>query len=257
LGLTGMAWIELAGVTVDFPIITGRSTSLKHSMLSLARSLGRPRGAGDQPRVVTALHELSFAIKGDDRVGLIGLNGSGKSTLLRVLAGIYEPTRGEVRVSGRANALIDLAFGFDLEATGYENIALRGYALGMSFVAMRDLTPDIAAFTELGDRLNDPIRTYSAGMMLRLAFATSLMCPHDILLLDEIIGVGDAAFLAKARSRLTCAVERARIVVFASHALDLIEGICNKAIYLRNGRVAAFGPVGDAIAFYQKDMAGG
>ena len=120
---------------------------------------------------------------------------------------------------------------------------------------MRDLTPDVAAFTELGDRLNDPIRTYSAGMMLRLAFATSFMCPHDILLLDEVIGVGDAAFLANARNRLTSIVERTRIVVFASHALDMIEGICNKAIYLRDGRIAAFGPVDETISFYKKQLA--
>ncbi len=250
-----MAWLELDRVTVEFPIITGRSMSLKRSVLAMARNLGGASGGGDRARGVTALHDLSFILKDGDRVGLIGLNGSGKSTLLRVLAGIYEPTRGEVRVSGHANALIDLAFGFDLEATGFENIALRGYALGMSFAAMSDFAPEAAAFTELGHRLNDPIRTYSAGMMLRLAFATSLMCPHDILLLDEVIGVGDAAFLAKARSRLTSVVERSRIVVFASHALDLIEGICNKVIHLREGGIAAFGPVDETISSYEKELA--
>ena len=252
-----MAWIELDGVTIEFPVITGRSMSLKRSVLALAQSLGRAPGAGDRARMVTALHDLSLVFNEGDRVGLIGLNGSGKSTLLRVLAGIYEPVRGEVRVSGRTNALIDLAAGFDLEATGYENITLRGYTLGMSLAALRDLAPDVAAFTELGDRLNDPIRTYSAGMMLRLAFATLLMCPHDVLLLDEVIGVGDSAFLAKARNRLTSVLERSRIVVFASHALDLIEAICNKALYLREGRIAAFGSVGETISCYRKDLASG
>ena len=249
-----MAWIKLDHVTVEFPIIAGRSMSLKSSLLALAVNPFRTSSRHDQARVVTALHDLSLAIDDGDRVGLIGLNGSGKSTLLRVLAGIYEPTQGEVHVSGHANALIDLALGFDLEATGYENITLRGYTLGMSISAMRDLVPDVATFTELGDRLNDPIRTYSAGMMLRLAFATSLMCPHDILLLDEVIGVGDAAFLAKARNRLTSVLEQSRIVVLASHALDLVGGICNKAIYLREGRIAACGPVGETISSYQKEL---
>lgn len=230
--------------------------SLKRTLLASARNPGRSSGGADRARAATALNDLSFAIKNGDRVGLVGLNGSGKSTLLRVLAGIYEPTRGEVRVKGHANALIDLTLGFDLEATGYENIALRGYALGMSFASMRHLTPDVAAFTELGDRLNEPIRAYSAGMMLRLAFATSLMCPHDILILDEVIGVGDAAFLTKARDHLMSAIERSGIVVLASHALDLIQGVCNKAIYLRDGRVAAFGPVTETVALYQKELAG-
>ena len=124
-----MAWIELDGVTVEFPVIAGRSMSLKRSVLAFARNLGRTAGA-DQLRAVTALRDLSFAVKDGDRVGLIGLNGCGKSTLLRVLAGIYEPVRGEVRVAGHTNALIDLGLGFDFEATGYENITLRGYAIG-------------------------------------------------------------------------------------------------------------------------------
>ena len=251
LGLMCMAWIEIDKVSVEFPIITGRTVSLKRSLLAIVRA---SRDA-DQARTITALHGLSFSIKNGDRVGIVGLNGSGKSTLLRLLAGIYEPTLGEVRISGRVNALVDLALGLDPEATGYENIALRGYALGMSVRSMRDLTPEVAAFTELGDRLNDPIRTYSAGMVLRLAFATSLMCPHDILLLDEIIGVGDAAFLAKARSWLTSVVEHSRVVVLASHALDLIETICNKAIYLRGGQVVAYGAVEETIALYQRDLA--
>ena len=256
MGLIYMARIELDCVTVDIPIIAGHSLSLKGSLSTLTQNLLTSGGRGE-PRTLTALRDLSLIIEDGDRVGLIGLNGSGKSTLLRVLAGIYEPTGGEVRVSGQTNALIDLALGFDLEATGYENIMLRGYMLGMTFSAMTRLVPDVAAFTELGDRLNDPIRTYSAGMMLRLAFATSLMCPHDILLLDEVIGVGDAAFISKAISRLTSVVEQSRIVVLASHALELIQGICNKAIYLRGGRIAAVGAVGETVSCYQRDLANG
>jgi ABC-type polysaccharide/polyol phosphate transport system ATPase subunit len=158
---------------------------------------------------------------------------------------------------GRVTALFDLALGFDLEATGYDNIYLRGYSMGMNSGTMRGLVPGIAEFTELGDRLNDAVRTYSAGMMLRLAFATSLMSPHEILLLDEVIGAGDAAFLAKARNRMSSVVAQSRILVLASHALDLVEEMCNKAIYLREGRLAEFGSVHDIVSSYRRDLAGG
>jgi ABC-type polysaccharide/polyol phosphate transport system ATPase subunit len=251
-----MAGIDLEGVAVELPIFDGRSMSFKRSAAAFIRNLGRTGWASEPVRVVPALRDLSVTMQDGDRVGLIGLNGSGKTTLLRVLAGAYEPTHGEVHIRGRVTALIDLAVGFDPEATGYENIYSGGYALGMSVAKMRDLAPRVAAFTELGDRLNDAIRTYSAGMMLRLAFATSLMCPHDILLLDEVIGVGDGAFLAKARDWLTTAMAQSQIVVLASHALDLVEGICNKAIYLRDGRIVAFGPVHEITSIYRRELAG-
>lgn len=229
--------------------------SFKRRAATLIRNLCRMSSESEHYRVVPALRNLSFTIEDGDRVGLIGLNGSGKTTLLRVLAGAYEPTRGEVRVCGRVTSLFDLGLGFDPEASGYDNMYMHGYSLGMSKTATHELAPHIAAFTELGDRLNDAVRTYSAGMMLRLAFATSLMCPCDILLLDEVIGVGDAVFLAKARNRLTSAVTQARIVVLASHALDLVEAICNKAIYLRDGSVTAFGPVHEVITSYRQEVA--
>jgi len=249
--------IELDGVGVDLPVLDARSLSVKRHALNLLRSLGGIAGGIEPPRTVQALRNVSLRIGDGDRIGLIGLNGSGKTTLLRVLAGIYEPTCGVVRVCGRVTTLIDLALGFDLEATGYDNITLGGYALGLGSASVSKLLPEIAAFTELGDRLNDPIRTYSAGMLLRLGFATSLMCPHDILLLDEVIGVGDAAFLAKARTRLISVAGQSPIVVLASHALDLVESLCDKAIYLHAGRVVAFGPVQETLALYRRELAMG
>jgi homopolymeric O-antigen transport system ATP-binding protein len=250
-----MAWVEVEDATVDIPIFDDRSMSLKSRAGGLWQRRRGLSGAKPEHAIVRALDHVSLRLVEGDRVGLIGRNGSGKTTLLRVLGGIYEPTQGQVRASGRTCTLLDLMLGIDLEATGIENIYLRGYALGMTRKMVANAESEICEFSELGQRLKYPVRTYSAGMLLRLAFSISLISPHDIMLIDEVIGVGDASFLGKTRAKMADAVNRSQIVVVASHALDLLTAMCNKAIYLREGRIIAFGPVADVISTYRLDTA--
>ncbi len=249
-----MTWIEVENVTVDLPILDSHSVSLKRRIATVMKELSGGQTAKPVRHYVRALENVTFGLADGDRVGLIGKNGSGKTTLLRVLAGIYEPAQGQVRVSGRTSTLLDLTFGLDMEATGIENIYLRGYAVGMGTRMIKSVEAGIIEFTELGERLADPVRTYSTGMILRLAFSISFMAPHEILLLDEVIGVGDASFIGKTRARMASAITQSRIVVVASHAIDLIEGMCNKAIYLRDGRMIEFGPVADVISTFRREI---
>ena len=257
LGLGHMAWIEMDGVTIDFPVFDSGSMSVKSHMGATLRRLCGFEAPKPEHVTVRALEDISFRLVDGDRVGLIGKNGCGKTTLLRVLGGIHEPTQGQVRLSGRTSSLLDLTFGIDLEATGIENIYLRGYALGMTKKMIKRAEAEICDFTELGPRLQYPVRTYSSGMLLRLAFSISLISPHDIMLIDEVIGVGDASFIGKARAKLASTLAQCRIVVVASHALDLLEGICNKAIYLRDGHIVEFGPIGDVISTFGHEIAAG
>jgi ABC-type polysaccharide/polyol phosphate transport system ATPase subunit len=252
-----MTWIDVENVTIDIPVLDSHSVSLKNRAAAILRRRVSGSREPSQQQFIRALENISFSLAEGDRVGLIGKNGSGKTTLLRVLAGIYEPMQGQVRLSGRTSALLDLTFGIDMEATGIENIFLRGYALGMTKTMIKKAESVIVEFTELGQRLQHPVRTYSAGMILRLAFSISLMSPHEIMLIDEIIGVGDASFIGKTRGKLESALAQSRIVVVASHAIDLIESICNKAIYLHEGRIVSFGPVADVVSAFKHEISAG
>ncbi|MDK1020497.1 MAG: ABC transporter ATP-binding protein [Candidatus Hydrogenedentes bacterium] len=244
-----MAFIQLDGVSVDFPLYSGASRSLKKRLLHLGSGGRIGRDAGDRI-CVQALHNVSFRLEDGDRVGVVGLNGAGKTTLLRVLSGVYEPSSGRVARDGQVAALFDVALGMDAEGTGYENIILRGMLLGLSRSQIDSRVDKIAEFTELGDYLAMPVRTYSSGMLLRLAFAVCTSVEPEILLLDEWIGVGDARFLEKARSRLEDFVGRSRIMALASHSNDLIRQVCNKAVLMHRGGVAAFGAVDEVLEQY-------
>ena len=252
-----MTWVEVENVTIDIPVLDSHSVSLKRRVASALQRPAKNRETKPAQQIIRALEGVSFGLAEGDRVGLIGKNGSGKTTLLRVLAGIYEPMQGQVRLCGRTSTVLDLTFGIDMEATGIENVYLRGYALGMTKKMIKSVESEIVDFTELGQRLHHPVRTYSAGMILRLAFSISLMSPHEIMLIDEVISVGDASFIGKARATLESALAQSRIVVVASHAIDLIEGMCNKAIYLREGRIISFGPVSDVVSTFKRDIAVG
>jgi lipopolysaccharide transport system ATP-binding protein len=179
---------------------------------------------------VTALHNLSLKLEPGDRLGVMGPNGAGKSTLLRVIAGIYEPTQGSVEVRGRIASLINISLGMELEASGYENIRMRGVMMGLSLKQIKSLEEEIADFTELGPYLNMPIRSYSTGMHMRLGFAVSTAVPADILLMDEWLSVGDEAFKVKAEKRLEEYVKKSSILVIASHSNETIEKLTNKKI---------------------------
>ena len=194
-----------------------------------------------------ALDEISFSLKQGDRLGLVGHNGAGKTTLIRVLAGIYEPTRGSLRVVGRNVPMFDIGLGMDEEASGYENIRTRGLILGLSPEEIEERVPEIAEFAELGDYLELPIRTYSSGMLLRLVFSIAASIHGDIILMDEWIAVGDAQFRKKTHDRLQQITQRSGIVVLASHDFGLLRETCNLGLYLDGGRVRAFGALDDVL----------
>lgn len=243
--------LRMEGVTVDFPIYSVGTRSLKKRLL---RKGGGNIGRDAEDRLcVRALDQVSLAFARDDRVALIGRNGAGKTTLLRVLAGAYEPTKGQVWRQGQMASLLNVSLGIDLEATGYENIFMRGLLLGLTPEQVRERTGEIEAFTELGGYLAMPVHTYSAGMRLRLAFAVCTCGAPDILLMDEWFSVGDAAFIEKVRRRLENLVERSGILVLASHNLTLLKRICTKAVLLEEGRVKSTGSVEEVLEAYQPE----
>ena len=240
------AHIVLRNVSVNFPVLSFRDRSLR-SRFVRAVTLRRETA---RPHIVTALDGIDLDIRAGDRVAIVGANGAGKTTLLRVLAGIYHPSAGSIDVLGRCLSLFDLSAGFDEEATGYENIMRRGLVIGARRTEIDARRAEIADFTELGDRLDLPLRTYSSGMMLRLIFAVATAVEGEIVLLDEWIGVGDQQFRKKARQRLDEIVARAGILVLASHDVDLIKSTCNRAILLEQGRIAAAGTAEEILARY-------
>lgn len=246
-----MSHITLRNVHVDFPVYTATARSLKSALLSSMVGRRINRGRGNRP-IVSALRGIDLEIDHGDRVALVGRNGAGKSTLLRVLAGVYEPPVGELAIQGRVSSLTDVSMGMDLDASGYENIILRGTFLGMCRADMQARTAEIERFTELGEYLHLPLRTYSSGMQLRLGFAVTTCVEPDILIMDELIGVGDAAFMEKANERITSLIDRASIMVLASHDDSILRRFCNRAILLHDGKIALIGGVDDVITEYRK-----
>jgi ABC-2 type transport system ATP-binding protein/lipopolysaccharide transport system ATP-binding protein len=245
-----LASIRLDRVSVSFPIYSAGSRSIRTRLMA-AGSGGRIGTDGASHVVVRGLDDVTLEIAHGDRVALIGRNGAGKTTLLRVMAGIYEPVAGIATIDGKVAPLFDVGLGMDPESSGYENILLRGLYLGLSRAEIRAKADEIGEFTELGSFLGLPLRTYSAGMQTRLSFAVSTCIDPEILLLDEGIGAGDAAFLEKAKHRLDTFVERAGILVLASHAEVLIRRLCTKAILLDQGRVVAAGPLDEVLERYR------
>jgi ABC-2 type transport system ATP-binding protein/lipopolysaccharide transport system ATP-binding protein len=245
-----MAFLRLRDLWVEFAIYQGSSRSLKKSLLAKAQG-NLAKDERDRVNVV-ALSGLNLDIKHGDRLAVLGANGAGKSTLLKVLAGIYEPTRGRVYSSGRVSALLTASVGLDPDATGRENIVLRGMYMDVHPREMRERVDEIAQFTELGYHLDLPVRTYSTGMVVRLCFAIATSVRPEILLMDEWLAAGDAGFLAKARRRMEEFVGRSSILVLASHSMPILEEWCNRAILLDRGRIAAMGDVKEIAAAYQR-----
>jgi ABC-2 type transport system ATP-binding protein/lipopolysaccharide transport system ATP-binding protein len=248
--MRAVASIALRKVSVAFPIYDASSRSLKKSLLP-GTTGGRIGVGADHAPIVKALDDVTLSLQHGDRVGLVGHNGAGKTTLLRVLAGIYEPGAGTVEVQGQVAPLFDIALGMDPEATGYDNIFLRGLFLGLTRKQVRARVDEISEFTELGDFLNLPIRTYSTGMRMRLAFAVSTSLEPDILLLDEGIGAGDAAFLEKANRRLAKFTDKAGIIVLASHSDALIKTMCKSTVLFERGQVIAVGETSHILEVYR------
>jgi ABC-2 type transport system ATP-binding protein len=248
-----VASIDLEAVSVDFPIYDSSTRSLKKRLMgtTVGGHLDSSQGA-TRVSVVQALADIDLALRHGDRVALIGHNGAGKTTLLRVLAGIYEPRAGRVAIRGSVVPLFDITLGMDPECTGYENIVLRGLFLGLTHREINGLMDEIAEFTELGEFLSVPIRTYSSGMRIRLAFAVATSIDPDILLLDEGIGAADASFIAKANQRLQEFTGKAAIIVLASHSEELIKKICDTAVLMEHGRIVSRGTVDKVLAAYRE-----
>jgi ABC-2 type transport system ATP-binding protein len=240
--------IDVWNASVDFPIFDAKTRSLKKRVLG---KVGGKIGTESKVPIIEALHDVTLSLKDGDRIGLVGHNGAGKSTLLRLLSGIYEPTRGSARISGKVAPVFDLGVGMDQEISGYENIMIRGLYLGMSRKQMQKRVDDIADFTELGDYLSMPLRTYSTGMRVRLALGVVTSIDPEILLLDEGIGAVDAAFLNKARDRLKDLVKRSGLLVFASHSDEMLFELCDSAIWMDEGGVKQQGSLREVLTGYK------
>jgi ABC-type polysaccharide/polyol phosphate transport system ATPase subunit len=251
-----MARVVVENVRVDFPIY-GTQRNLRKILLDRAAGgLIQHQGKKQDRVVVEALVGLSMTLEDGDRLGLIGHNGSGKSTLLKVLAGIYEPIEGRLLVEGRVTPLFDMMPGIDAEDSGYENIITCGLLLGLTRDEIEAKIPNVEEFSELGEYLALPVRTYSAGMMTRLGFALVTALDPGVLLMDEGIGAGDARFAERAEKRLNEFVGRSQIVVLASHNPAMIKSICNKGALLQAGRLIALGPVEEIIEQYEQIVRG-
>ena len=244
-----MASIIAQNVSVEFPVYHGAQRSLKK--VAVAAAVGGRLASNANRVVLRALSDITLNLDHGDRVALIGPNGAGKTTLLRVLAGVYEPVSGRIDINGRVSPLFDIGLGLNPDASGYENIILRGLYLGIPPKEMRERADEIADFTELGDLLNMPVRTYSSGMTLRLAFGVATCVEPEILLMDEWLMVGDAHFLDKARQRMESFVTRSSVLVLASHNLSLLREWCDKAVYVEHGQMLAAGPIEEVLAAYE------
>ncbi|GAA1074324.1 MULTISPECIES: galactan export ABC transporter ATP-binding subunit Wzt/RfbE [Pseudonocardia] len=240
--------IRIDRAAVDFPIFDAKTRSLKKAVLGKA---GGRIGTDAKVPIIEALRDITVSLDKGARVALVGHNGAGKSTLLRLMAGIYEPTRGRSLVRGKVAPVFDLAVGMDPEISGYENILIRGLFLGMTRKQMEARIDDIAAFTELGDYLEMPLRAYSTGMRVRLALGVVTSIDPEILLLDEGIGAVDAEFLNKARNRLHELVDRSGILVFASHSDEFLADLCDTALWMEHGTIKEYGPLHEVLDHYK------
>ncbi len=244
-----MALIEFSNVCVDFPVYNASGRSLKKNLMQVATG-GRIGSDNGGRVVVRSIDNLNFTLTDGERVGLIGHNGAGKSTLLRLLSGVYYPTGGTVHREGDVGSLIDISLGIDPEATGRENIFLRGGLLGMTKRDIQLAFDSIVTFSELGDFVDMPLRTYSSGMHLRLAFAVSTLLRPEILLMDEWLSVGDEHFKHKAEARLKDLVRSSNILVIASHDRELVQDVCTRVLWLEHGRIRADGRPEEVLQAY-------
>jgi lipopolysaccharide transport system ATP-binding protein len=242
------AAIEVEGLNVSFPLYHGNARSLKKTVFS---SVSGRMGADSRNRVVVeALRDVALSLRPGDRLGLVGGNGAGKTTLLRTLAGIYEPVTGRVQVRGTMNALLDPNLGMNPDLTGRENIMLRGLYMGLDRQAIATLADDVAAFAEISEFLDLPVRIYSSGMVVRLGFALATAIRPQVLLMDEWFLAGDSSFLEKARVRLENLVRGVEILVLSSHLKDVILRWCTRAIWMDQGRVMADGDPAEVLGRY-------
>lgn len=239
--------IDVQNLTLEMPVFLPDDRQLLSNPRRFLSDLYLSR---TRRGVITILDDISFRLMSGERLGVIGANGAGKSTLLRVIAGIYAPTEGQVNVNGTVKGLFDVSLGMHPEATGLENICLRGLQMGLKMTRINELVEDVIAFSELQDDIDKPCDTYSTGMRLRLAVAISTMIAPDILLLDEWIGVGDANFRKKVKERMNSLVEKSLGLVIATHNTGLMRSLCTHGLVLAKGKIVFCGELDEAIDFY-------
>lgn len=242
--------LSLMECSLEYPVFNSDARSLKNQLLRSATGGHLANKNGEKFISVKALESISFSLYKGDRLAILGHNGAGKSTLLRLLAGVYEPSAGSITRRGQIGSLIDITLGLSPESTGIQNIYLRGAFLGLKKKEIDASIDEIVAFSELGDFIRMPIRTYSTGMLVRLAFSIATHVKPEILLMDEWLSVGDEDFRYKAQCRLQKVVESSHVLVLATHSRDLAESICNKAIVLEHGSMIRFGESKDICSEY-------
>lgn len=246
--MNGSPFLRAHQVGLDLPTFTQRHGGLRATLGVLVRAAFQP----PVREVRTTLDGVSFDLEAGERLAVVGRNGAGKSTLLKVLVGAYPPTRGHVESNGTRQALLNLNLGFNAEATLVENILLRGVAMGLRPSQASALVEEVLAFAELNAKAGDRLKTLSSGQRMRLGFSLATALQHEILIMDEWIGTGDAAFVKKAQERIRSRVDNAQVVVLASHNFALIRTVCTKAMLLEGGRVMGYGPVDDVLRQYEQ-----
>jgi ABC-type polysaccharide/polyol phosphate transport system ATPase subunit len=244
-----MSHIVLEDVHLSFTLRNRGASSLKDWVLS--KFTGRKGPPSPQ---IHALQGVSFTVSDGERLGIVGHNGAGKSSLLRLLAGVYQPTSGTRTVRGKIGSLFELTLGFEQEATGWENIRYRGYLQKETPQSISAKMDDIAGFSELGSALDMPVRYYSSGMLVRLAFSIATAIEPDVLLVDEVLAAGDLTFQQKAIRRMRELMGRAHAIVLVSHELPTLAQMCDRVLWLDHGRVRQVGPVKETIAAYKEYM---
>lgn len=244
-----MANINIKNADIHFPIFNSENRGLLNTVLRYRRRhekrMIEKRGV---IQGIKGLSNICLRVDSGDRLGIIGSNGAGKTTMLKMMSGIYEPTNGFIKVQGRISALTDITLGMDMDASGYENILIRSMLYGLKKRQAIELFEDIEEFTELGDYLNIPLRTYSAGMLVRLAFAIATATSPEIILMDEMIGAGDNKFIEKAQNRLNNFIDKVDILVLATHNEQIMKRFCNRAILLQSGKIIYDGDVDRALS---------
>jgi ABC-type polysaccharide/polyol phosphate transport system ATPase subunit len=243
-----MASIDVTDASITFHATQTKQVTLKEY---LVRGLFR-RSANPQV-AIHAITDLNLQVRDGDRIGVIGHNGAGKTTLLKLLAGIYTPTKGTCEVKGRICSLFDISLGFESEATGWENIVYRSYLQGERPATVKAKMEEIAAFSELGEFLTLPVKNYSAGMRMRLAFSIATAAEPEVLLVDEVLAVGDLAFQIKARERMKAMMSTSRLMVVVSHDLKTVRDTCTRALWMRQGKVVMDGTPKDVVKAYNQD----
>lgn len=245
------AGIILKGITLNYEINHERSQTLKETIINFVH---KRKFVENKKTIFSALKNVDLEIYHGDRIGVIGGNGAGKSTLLKVISGIINPTSGAIECRGRIQPLIEIAAGFNPELTGRENIYLNGYMLGFSKKQIKEKESEIIDFAQIGEFIDVPVKYYSSGMSVRLAFSVATAIEPEYLVFDELLSAGDASFQLKAQKKIDDLVNRAKILILVSHDVETIRKTCNRVAVLQSGRVVFDGPVSDGIRFYTNSL---